>query len=157
MAAVAGEGSATAETASFASFLLRHACKAHCNPNSLRQRLIHGGDHHIVQEHALRDAKMHCVHGCELADRALALTRRDALPNEKAHEAVMDSAHIAMLRSSAVDILHSVRDRCAQSCAFECENVPRTAATFQGYDRRRCEEDCASGCSRYVDQLKAQF
>lgn len=144
-------------SSSFAAFLLRHACKAHCNPSSLRQRLVHGGDHHTVQEHALHDAKTHCVRGCVFAESALALTRRDALPDEKGHEEVMDSARIAMLRSSAVDILHHVRDRCAESCASECKQVPRTAVSFQGYDRRRCEEDCAWGCGRYVDQLKAQF
>jgi Fe-S cluster assembly iron-binding protein IscA len=140
---------------SFATLLLRHACKAHCNPSSLRQRLVHGGDHHAAQEHALRDAKLHCIHGCELADRSLANTRRDTLLEEKGHEVVMDSAQIAMLRTKAIDILHHVRDRCAEDCVDECKNVARTAASFQGYDRRRCEEDCGSGCSRYVDQLKA--
>lgn len=154
-----GEGGAT-DADSFLNVLLRHACLAHCNPSSLRQRLVHASDHHQTHEDEMELAKAVCVRGCLMAERELLKGRaRSTLPDEGMHAAVVDTAKIALLKASAIDLLHRVRDACAEQCTTECKQrgVPREAKHFQGYDISICQTDCARGCARYVDVLKDSF
>jgi hypothetical protein len=143
----------------FLRVLLRHACNAHCNPNSLRQRLVHAADHHEAHENDMNVAKAFCVRGCLQAERALAGAAGSELPSQSLHAAVVESSRIGMLRASAIDVLHRTRDQCAEECALECRRhgIPSEPAHFQGYDLLKCKHDCAGGCARYIDALKAAF